>query len=289
MLEILSPGPLCTVQDRGRPGWGHLGVGSSGAADRPSYALANRLVGNEVGAAALEATFGGLIVRLRTAMLIAFTGAECAIAVTDGPDIGYQHPVAVPAGATVTLSSPRNGLRSYLAVRGGFDVPRVMDSRSTDLLSGLGPRPLARGDVLAIGEDPGTGVPTESAPTRRHPDGPILLWPGPRRDWFAEVAARELVTADYTVQTTSNRIGVRLEGPPLRRVVEHELPSEGIVEGAVQVPGDGRPLVFLADHPVTGGYPVIAVVDAGDIARVAQARPGETLRFRWHSPSRARE
>ncbi|HEY4333493.1 MAG TPA: biotin-dependent carboxyltransferase family protein, partial [Ilumatobacteraceae bacterium] len=180
MLEIVRPGPLCTVQDGGRHGWAHLGVGHSGAADQVAFALANRLVGNAPGAAVLEATFGGVAFRAQRAVLIAVAGAPCDITVVGGPSVGHQQPVALPVGAEVHLSVPRTGLRTYVAVRGGVDVHPVLGSRSTDLLSGLGPSALSAGELLAVGPDPGTPVPTEAAPWRPWPEGPIALWPGPR-------------------------------------------------------------------------------------------------------------
>ena len=286
MIEIVAPGPLCTVQDRGRPGLAHLGVGRSGAVDRPAYELANRLVGNPGGEAALELTFGGARVRFDTACLVAVTGAACA---TTGHDLGDQQPVAVPAGTTIAFAVPDQGVRTYLAVRGGIDARPVLGSRSTDVLGGLGPSPLRRGDRLSIGPDPATSFPVELAPRVPRTAEPIRLWPGPRVTWFDADVLDRLVDAGavgevdggYVVGPTSNRIGVRLHGAPLARSSERELPSEGVVEGAIQVPPDGQPLVFLADHPTTGGYPVIAVVDPSDLPRIAQARPGDTLRFRW--------
>jgi biotin-dependent carboxylase-like uncharacterized protein len=284
VIEVLDPGPLCTIQDSGRLGWAHLGVGRSGAVDRQAFALANRLVGNPAGAAMLECTLGGLRLRFETAALIALTGAESEATVLGGALIGHRQSFAIAAGAQVQLGTPAAELRTYLAVRGGVDVEPIMGSRSTDLLSGLGPSPVASGTRLPIGPDPMTPVPTEFAPPTAISDWPIAIWPGPRVDWFSEVARRTLEQAPYVVLPTSNRIGTRLSGVALERTVEHELPSEGIVEGAIQVPGDGQPLIFLADHPTTGGYPVIAVVDGRDIGRIAQARPGDTLRFRWRHP-----
>ncbi|MCU1390456.1 MAG: kipA, partial [Ilumatobacteraceae bacterium] len=153
--------------------------------------------------------------------------------------------------------------------------------RSTDLLSGLGPAPLLAGDHLDAGDDPGTELPTAMAPPLPPVGSPITIWPGPRHHWFTPAGREALVTGPYEVLGTSNRIGTRLSGTALERAVPDELPSEGIVNGAVQVPTDGQPLILLADHGVTGGYPVIAVVDPADLGRVAQARPGEQLRFRW--------
>jgi len=278
VIEVIVPGPLCTVQDRGRAGFAHLGIGRSGAADRRAYELANRLVGNHGGEAALEVTFGGLQLRFDRSCLVAITGAPCR---TSGHDLGDQQPVAVPAGATVALATPTMGMRTYLAVRGGIAIEPVLGSMSTDLLGGLGQAPLRTGDRLAIGSDPATPFPTAAAPRTPDADEPIGIWPGPRARWFDASAFEALVAAPYTVLPTSNRVGARLRGVGLDRTILRELPSEGLVEGAIQVPADGQPLIFLADHPTTGGYPVIAVVDTAHLSRVAQSRPGENLRFRW--------
>jgi biotin-dependent carboxylase-like uncharacterized protein len=277
-LEVRHPGPLTTVQDLGRRGLAGIGVTRSGAADRGSLRLANRLVGNDEALAALEVTMGGLEVEVLAPVLVAITGALCPLTVTGAPPIGPAAPGALPAGARLRLGTPHSGLRTYLAVRGGIDVAPVLGSRSHDVLAGLGPAPLQRGDRLAIGNDPGTPLVAEVAPTR--PPGSVLrVWPGPRADWVAG-GVRALTETTWTVRPDSNRIGVRLDGTPLRRSRAGELASEPLIEGAIQVPHDGRPIVMLADHPTTGGYPVVAVVDPADLAAVAQARPGDVLTLR---------
>jgi biotin-dependent carboxylase-like uncharacterized protein len=211
--------------------------------------------------------------------VLAITGAVPDVAVTGGPPIGHHAPATLPAGARVRLGVPRAGLRSYVAVRGGVDVAPVLGSRSYDTLGHIGPPPLRAGDVLAVGPDPGTAIDTEVAPVRSSdPDAAVRLWAGPRSDWFVD-AIDALVAGPWLVRPDSDRVGARLEGPPLRRTRDDELPSEGLVTGAVQVPHDGRPIVMLADHPVTGGYPVVAIVDPADLPIVAQARPGTALRF----------
>ena len=184
----------------------------------------------------------------------------------------------MPAGAEVTLRSPDEGLRYYLAVRGGFDVPPVLGSCSLDTLAGIGPR-LSSGDRFGIGPDPNTPL---SADLGIRPPLSTLIHmsEGPRRDWFTDEAWSLLTTQGFVVSASSNRVGARLTGPLLERRHNRELPSEGLVEGAIQVPPDGQPIVMLADHPVTGGYPVIAVVARDHLPSVAQARPGTTLRFR---------
>ncbi|GLH95067.1 allophanate hydrolase [Phytohabitans aurantiacus] len=276
MMDIVRAGPLTTVQDLGRPGWAHLGVPRSGALDPPALRLANRLVGNAEDAAGLEITAAGCAVRLRKAGTFALTGALARVTVGGRPAC-YGVPVAAPAGAVVEVGRAEYGVRSYLAVAGGIAVPPVLGSRSTDTLSGLGPAPLRDGDVLPIGPaaTPSTVdfVPWQAPPAVLE----LRVRLGPRRDWFTSAAVEALLGTQYTVSAVSNRVGARLSGAALARAREGELPSEGVVLGAVQVPASGQPLIFLADHPTTGGYPVIAVVD--DVSPLAQALPGTTVRF----------
>lgn len=266
MITVARAGPLSTVQDLGRPGWAHLGVPRSGALDQPALRRANALVGNPAGAAGLELTFGGCVLRFDRAATIALTGAPVR-------DVAFDAPFDVPAGTTVRIGRPTRGLRTYVAVAGGVDVPAVLGSRSTDTLSGLGPAPLRDGSSLDIGDLRG------SSDVEDLTVGDIVLRVrlGPRDDRFTDVAG--LFADAYTIGVNSNRVGARLAGRALTRAVAGELPSEGIVLGAVQVPTDGQPLVFLADHPTTGGYPVVGVVEAADLPLLAQGRPGDQVRF----------
>lgn len=280
-LEVLAAGPLATVQDEGRPGLAGLGVGVSGAADLGSLRLANRLVGNEPGEAGLEVTLGGLVVRARGDLVLAMTGASCP-ATVDGRAVGPNAPVRVPSGAEVELGPPSAGLRTYLAVRGGFAVAEELGSRATDMMSGIGPPRLAQGTVLPVGPAPRAWPEVDVAPVPM-PEGAdieLRVAPGPRDDWFVPEALDALSSQPYEVTSDSDRIGMRLLGPDLPRARRGELPSEGVVRGALQVPPSGQPTLFLADHPVTGGYPVIGVVLARDVDRAAQARPGQRLRLR---------
>ncbi|MFI6504329.1 biotin-dependent carboxyltransferase family protein [Nonomuraea typhae] len=279
MIDVLRPGPYTTVQDLGRPGFAHLGVPCSGAADLPSLRLANRLVGNPEGAAGLELTFGGAHLAFRTGAWVAVTGASCPVSGAGAAGMGA--PFWVPAGAGLRFGTPAAGLRTYLAVRGGIAVEPVLGSRSTDSLSGLGPEVLRAGAILPVG--PAHGLPeitVDVAPSRRADGAVLRVVPGPRTDWFAPGALRELCGRPYEVSQDSNRVGVRLRGPKLERARDGELPSEGMVAGAIQVPPSGQPIVFLADHPPTGGYPVIGVVRAADLPVAAQLRPGGDVRFR---------
>lgn len=371
-LRVVRAGLLTTVQDSGRPGYAHLGVPRSGAADPGALRLANRLVGNDERAAALETTLNGCAVFVARGGWMAVTGAAAVVTVTvgisvgavaqsapgsgtrtvvgsapgaavgavDGPgavqghagaagpqtgaegltgagaaggdseagdlaagggvvtaDLGVAaarsqrrvvavgEPFYAPAGSVVDVGSARVGVRSYLAVAGGVVTSPVVASRSFDLLSGLGGgRGLAEGDVLPVGEPLGLppALGESGMAVVRGPEDPAVVrcLPGPRDDWFVPDALAVLGTAPWVVGVASNRTALRLEGPVLARAREGELTSEGLVPGAVQVPPDGRPVVFLADHPVTGGYPVIACVDPRDLGLLGQARPGTGVRFR---------
>ena len=288
-MRVVRVGLLTTVQDLGRPGFGHLGVSRAGAVDRPALMLANRLVGNDEGAAALETTVTGCAVEFSAARWVAVTGARAPVSV-DGRGVGQGAAFYVRAGSVIEIGAAQVGVRCYLAVAGGIDSTLVLGSRSADLLSGVGhDRLLAAGDLLPLGKPaglppdlPGIGI----APLRDAADPVVLrLLPGPRDDWFGPDALAVLATSRYVVSAASNRTALRLDGPALRRVRTGELPSEGLVPGAVQVPPDGRPVLFLADHPVTGGYPVIGCVHPDDLPAAGQARPGSGLRFRI-SPAR---
>lgn len=279
-LTVLETGPLATVQDLGRPGLAAIGVGHSGPADAGSFRLANRVVGNPEGAAGIEVTFGGLAVRAHGDLLVCLTGAPCPVRVDRREEAPYSL-VRVPDGATLRLGTPPVGLRSYLAVRGGLAVARVLRSRATDTLAGVGPAPLEPERRLEVGPPPRT-VPTVDAAPVRPPTGDdvvLRVAPGPRADWFDGDALARLTGEAYEVSSESDRVGMRLTGPRLGRARDDELPSEGMVCGALQVPPTGQPTLFLADHPVTGGYPVVGVVVRADLGRAAQARPGQRLRF----------
>lgn len=280
-LVVEDAGLLATVQDLGRLGYAHLGVPRSGALDTPALRLANRLVGNDEAAAAIETTATGIRVRLDRAGAIAVAGARCRIRV-DGRPVGWGAFVPVPAGGRVDLGPAEDGLRSYLAVAGGIDVVPVLGSRSTDLLSGLGPAPLLAGDLLELGTA-GPQPVGEAVPVRL--SGTLELLPGPHEDWFTAEALALIDGASYAVLPASNRIGLRLSGAVLERSEPgRELPSEPMVLGSVQVPPNGQPVVFLHDHPTTGGYPVIGVVRRADLPVCAQARPGEELILRRRPP-----
>ena len=285
-MHVVRTGPLALVQDRGRPGLADVGVSGSGAADRAAYELGRRLVGNAGGAAALEVLLGGLALRALADGLVVITGADAG-ATVDGRAVGHAAPVRLRAGSLLELVAPVSGLRTYVSVRGGFEVPTVLGSRSRDVLSGIGPPPLSVGDALPVGfAEPGRLPSIDAvAPPRAAPKGsPVVLTvlPGPRTDWLRDPG--DIVAAGWTVSSDSNRVGVRLDGPAVPRAAHHdgeELPSEGMVRGAVQLPPSGTPVLFGPDHPVTGGYPVVAVLTDAACDLSAQLRPGEPVRLRW--------
>jgi KipI family sensor histidine kinase inhibitor len=290
-ITVVRPGALTTVQDTGRGGRAHLGVPRSGALDQPAARLANRLVGNPVGAAVLETTLHGVAGRLSHPTTVAVTGAPATVRV-DGRPVEFGVAIPVPAGAVLDIGSATAGVRSYVAFAGGVAVEPVLGSRSTDLLSGLGPPPLAAGQSLPLGRPTETAEPGpfadadagSTAITGSTGEVILRLTLGPDDDWFTAEALRTLRQGTYAVSPASNRVGVRLRGPAIDWAEQREMDSAAMVLGAVQVPPDGEPLVFLADHPTTGGYPVIGVVDHDDLAALAQARPGATVRFQVTAP-----
>ena len=281
-VRVVDPGLRATIQDQGRPGHAAEGVAVSGAADRAALRTAQRLVGTAEQAAGVEITMGGFRAVALADLWFAVTGAWGPIRLDGHPVDPYTaHPW--PAGAELHVDWFEHGARGYLAVRGGWDVPRAVGSRSTDTLAGIGPAPLAAGDTLAVGADAVGAIPADGL----HPWGApaddvieVALAPGPRSDWFRSDALPLLYESVWTVSGDADRVGIRLEGPALVRSREGELPSEGMVPGAIQVPPAGRPVVLGPDGPVTGGYPVVAVVDDASRDALAQARPGTRIRFR---------
>ncbi|MHA7154754.1 5-oxoprolinase subunit B/C family protein [Arthrobacter sp. TMN-50] len=312
-LEVLAPGLQSLIQDLGRPGLGDVGVSKAGAADTASARQANRLVGNSPGDAVIETILGGLTVRAHGELTLALAGAIAPAVIIGVNNGGVDEnlvddslrtapmcsPFALHDGETLRLDQPGAGLRTYLAIRGGIDVPEVLGSRSTDVMSGIGPDSLTAGAMLPIGAvDQGrtVGAPEPSTlPETIYPGTgyPVVLriTSGPRHDWFTDDSQTSLTAQIWTVTAESNRIGVRLAtgenqeaAAPLERTSTDELPSEGVVAGSLQVPPSGLPVLFLADHPVTGGYPVIGVVVPDDLPVAAQLPPGTSLRFEAVDP-----
>jgi antagonist of KipI len=289
-LEVLAPGPLTTVQDLGRPGLGALGVPASGAFDRLACRAANRLVGNPDGAAVLEATLAGPTLRATADHVLAGVGeVELALEGRPAPAAETLH---LPAGATLAVGRVRRGARAYVAVAGGIDVPATIGSRATHPaaeLGGLGGRALASGDVLPVG-------PAPEAPLRRRlrpgalpePGARVRAVPGPDEEALRPGALERLLVAAWRVTPRADRTGIRLAGEPVPLAGSAERDPGGLVPGCVQVPGDGLPIVLGPDGPTTGGYPAVATVVAADLPLLAQARPGDTLRFVPATPEQGR-
>ena len=284
-LEILRTGPFAVVEDLGRPGLAHLGVSRSGAADRRAHKLANRLVANPDDRATVEVTFGGFCARVRGGDVdIAVTGADTDPTV-NGIEFGTNSIHHVRDGQVISLGAPRAGLRTYLAVRGGICVEPVLGSRSYDVMSAIGPAPLRSGDMLPVGEHSDDYPELDQAPvaaiSKRLVE--LLVVPGPRDDWLVDPDA--LVHTVWMASNHSDRVGMRLEGRPLQyRWPDRQLPSEGTIRGAIQVPPNGLPVILGPDHPVTGSYPVVAVLTDDDIDKAAQVRPGQYVRLHWARP-----
>ena len=265
-LRIVQVGFATTVQDHGRMGLAHLGVPTGGAVDRRTHDLMNRLVGNAPGAATIE-TMGALIVE-----------ALRPVVVASSTDASRQ---TVGAGTHIRIDAPPGAVWAYLAVRGGIAVDDVLGSRSQDTLGGVGPPALAAGAALAVGPDPGTPLDADHAPPRSAADVRVRVWDGPQHDWFIG-GTQCLIRRPWRVTSELSRVGVRLEGGAfdVSTRSQDQMPSIGLTAGAVQVTPSGEPIVMLANHPTTGGYPVIAVVEPDDLPDLVQCRPGASVRFR---------
>jgi len=296
-LEILDGGMFTTVQDLGRVSYQRFGVAVSGAMDPFALRAANRLAGNPDSAAALEITMTGPELRVSADAVLAVTGADMAPQL-DGRPIRMWVSVAVSAGAVLSFAGLRSGMRAYVAIDGGIDVPVVLGSRSTSTRAALGGfegRALRAGDVLPIGElrthfaealchkpspplPPRRGVPRQSIPVYTH-DHIVRVVLGPQDDAFTDAALQTFQTAVYTMTAQSDRIGCRFQGPALSHRESADIVSDGTTLGSIQVSGDGMPIVLMADRGTTGGYTKIATVISVDLARLAQAVPGDRARF----------
>nr|WP_218880827.1 biotin-dependent carboxyltransferase family protein [Kineosphaera limosa] len=299
-MEVIKTGPQVVLEDLGRPGLASIGVSRSGAADFASYLLGGRLVGHSFdrelghglaggfaeggpGPAALEVLLGGLVARAHGDLTIALTGAPTGPTI-DGRRIDEDAPVRMHDGEVLSLGVPEQGLRTYVSVRGGFDVEPVLGSRSRDTLSGIGPV-VEPGTFLPVGQTNSEPQPFVDHVTLAPPTGDLVdleVLPGPRGDWLDDLG--KLASTYWTASLRSNRVGLRLTGPALKRRPDRvgvELPSEGAVRGTIQVPHGGEPVIFLADHPVTGGYPAVGVLTRDSVNRAAQIRPGQEVKLRF--------
>lgn len=294
-VRVLEPGPLTTVQDRGRVGWAHAGVPRAGALDQASAAAANRLVGNTPHAAVLESTLSGPRLVLGTDRVVAVTGARADITV-DGMPARQDTPLYLRAGSELAVGRFRAGVRAYIAFAGGVAVAPVMGSRSTDTLAGLGPPAVAAGVALPLGRPsdtapaPGSRATPARARTGVIPptDGVVSVrfQAGPGYGFEAELGAA-LIEREFVVAPSSDRTGVRLEGRPLPAATDAELPSHGMIAGAIQLPSGGQPIVLMRNHPTTGGYPVIGVVDPDGVDALAQAPAGTRVHLQMAEPGKS--
>jgi KipI family sensor histidine kinase inhibitor len=286
-LTVLDGGLLTTVQDLGRRGYQRYGVPVAGAMDAFALQAANRLVGNAPGEAALEITVAGPRLQASDNCLVAVTGGDLGPMVNGRP-LPMWLAVFVRRGSVLDFAGQRTGARAYLAVAGGIAVPPVLGSRATYLSGGFGGyqgRALRAGDVLPLGRAPadllalaGQELPPEARPA--YAEAPtVRAIPGPQDDYFTAEALATFFSSEYVVSATADRMGYRLQGPHLAHRGAAEIISAGVVTGAVQVPADGQPIVLMADHQTSGGYPVIATVLSADIPLLAQCLPGSRLRF----------
>lgn len=279
-LELASVGAATLVQDLGRRGMTAWGVARSGAADRVALRLANRLVGNPEDRAGLECLMGGLTLVPDDDTAVAVTGARCDVNV-DGTPRGQDTAIRLAGGQRLDVGTAMTGLRVYVAVRGGVDVPEVLGSRSYDTLGSIGPQPCRPGGVVPVGSAGACGPAWyEQVPVPRTVGAVVVRAVlGPRDDWFAQDSVEALFKSDWQVSGASDRVGLRLHGPALS-VRDGELPSEPMLPGAIQVPASGGPIVLGPDSGTTGGYPVIAVVIDDDLDLLGQLRPGDVVLIR---------
>lgn len=285
MITVMKAGLFTTVQDAGRWGYQAYGMPVAGAMDRYAYRMANILAGNPADAAALEMTMAGDTLRFETAAYVALCGADLG-ATLDGARVEPWTAFAVPAGSVLACGWAAAGCRAYLAVSGGVDVPTVLGSRSTYTrasVGGLEGRQLRAGDSLAVGPAAAaTGMPL-ALPAEYRPDyggeAVLRVLPGPQDDHFTAEGLATLYGGAYTVSDEADRMGYRLEGPQIKHSGKADIVSDALPQGAIQVPGHGMPIVMMADRQTTGGYTKIGTVIGPDLAKLAQAKPGDTVRF----------
>ncbi|HEX6852209.1 MAG TPA: biotin-dependent carboxyltransferase family protein [Candidatus Polarisedimenticolaceae bacterium] len=278
-LLVLAPGAIATIQDLGRPGFGPLGISTAGAADPLSLRAANRLVGNPEDAPAIEMALGGAAFAFEGDAVVAVAGADLACG------IAPFTATAIASGEKLRFGWAKRGSRAYLAVAGGFVLDRAFDSASVHVWSGLGGRPLAKGDVLEVVPGRGTRRPANLDTAQRAAIEASIFrkelrvtW-GPQASWFSEAERERFVATPWTVGDAIDRMGLRLEGLAIALAHPRELLTEGAPLGAIQVPDGGRPIVLFVEHQTTGGYPKIANVVSADLAALGQLRPRDTIRF----------
>jgi antagonist of KipI len=292
-IRVRAPGLLTTVQDLGRVGYAHLGFSPCGAADRVATRIANRLVGNPDGTPVLEMTLLGPTLEFSENVLVAVTGSsiDCSL---DGQSVPAWQPIEVTSGSVLRLGNTIEHARSYLAIAGMPRAEPVLGSFSTDLGAKVGPffgRQLAAGDVLTW-QSPDRVVPhvaNREVISRLYADGPLRVTPGPHRDWFAPQVEKQFFNSKFIVTHQSNRAGLRLRGEPLALPSNEQLLTEGVPLGAIQVPGNGQPVILFVDQQTTGGYPIVGSVISAELHRVGQLLPESEIWFEQVSMAQARD
>ncbi len=289
VLTIKNPGPLCTVQDSGRPGFQRFGVSTSGAVDTTALLLGNRLLGNHPNAPALEVTFGGFQAEFATRSAFAITGGDLT-ATLNGTEVSRYTVLQADQGDRLAMASPRAGLRAYLCIAGGFDLPQVLGSAATyipGMMGGLNGRALQAGDELNSPVSEGSAVfPVFGTvldgitPPGWSQDITVRVIPGPQDEQFTAHGIDTFFGSEYVVSDRSDRQGIRFDGPEIEAEPGgYDIVSDAIATGSIQVPGDRKPIALLADRQTTGGYPKIGIVATADLPLLAQAIPGTRVRF----------
>ena len=281
-ILVVQAGSLTTIQDRGRFGYQKSGIGQAGAMDQAAYAAANKLAGNIAGVPALEMTMLGATLKFEETCQCGLTGADMQ-ATLDGVPVQTYTAFKVEAGQTLACGFAKSGLRGYLAVQGGFAVPKVLGSCSTDIKSKLGGyqgRALKNGDVLEIGPSDKMPPIYKTLPAPKFPETILVrAIPGPQYDYFTERGQEIFFSARYEITPESDRMGIRLNGRAIESVAGVDIVSDGITFGSVQIPANGMPIILMADHQTAGGYAKIATVVSEDLPLLAQAKPGNCVKF----------
>lgn len=296
-LKIINPGPLTTIQDEGRDGYMRYGMPTSGAVDKFAFKVANLLVGNNESAAVLETAFLGPEIQFKSDAIIAITGADMQPLLDNHP-INMWQAIRVEKGSRLSFASLQDGLRAYIAIGGGIDLPAVMDSKSTYLkakIGGLEGRKLKEGDVLKFFSNnlEAKQVVNQPLPEMLIPQysekNEVKVILGPQDDYFSQADIEKFLNSEYKFSNRSDRMGCMLEGPTLKHKKSPDIISDGIAMGAIQVPGHGKPIIMLSDRQTTGGYAKIANVTTTDLMKVAQAKPGDVISFKAVSVKEAQK
>ena len=293
-ITVIKAGTQTTVQDLGRPGFAHLGISASGAADAFSFRIGNQLVGNDPNTAALEITLTGGEYELGSNAVIAITGSEFDASIDDQPITNWNG-YKIQKGQCLRINSSRDGARCYVCVQGGFDILPLLACRSTHLMTGLGGfegRTLRKGDVLELAhasESQCANMNNVEGILKQLNRNTIRVTKGLEGDWFTDDAWDSFLNNQFSVSQTFNRMGIRLVGNSIESSAGHEIVTQGVPLGAVQVPGNGQPIISFVEHQTTGGYPRIANVISADLCKVGQLKPGDRFQFALVSMAEAEQ